>query len=213
MTEELTCEVMDNGDKTYRDIKGRIVRTEQDDGYWEEYTYGELWDVLLHKTSNGFVCRYTRDKFGNVLTHESSDGFWSKYTRDEKGKELSFENSEGNWSKYTRDAEGNILTFENKRGKQYYLSRDHSYRLIYLNYVYDAGCRHFTYKKAIKHWTQRSKHEDPDIKARAIKFLAAIEKHRQSLSKFHKFKQFISDTFMFELHLFVTFIKNNTKSL
>lgn len=171
---------------------------------WYRITTDSFGNSLTYENSKGGWYKYTRDSFGNELSYETSTGFWYKYTRDSKGNELTFENSIGNWyiftrdsfgnvlfreysnnnwCKYTRDSEGNLLTCEDKNGIITYMSGDKLYGLYYQDGLYKAGCHKFTYDQAIEHWTERAKEDNEVVKARAVKFLATIEKHHEGLTK------------------------------
>lgn len=171
------------GNKEYYNSDGHLIKTVRTDGSWEEYTSDTHGNDLTYKDSKGIWYEYTRDQYGNELTYKDSKGSWWEYTRDEFGNELSYENSTGFWYKYTRDSEGNLLTREDNDGLITYLTGDKLYGLYYQDGLYKAGCHKFTYDQAIEHWTKRAKEDNEVVKARAVKFLATIEKHHEGLTK------------------------------
>lgn len=202
MTEELTCKAMINGNKHYYNAKGYLVRTEHPNGKWEKNTRADDDYILRYEDSNGYWCEYTRDERGNQLSVKDSDGFssattydknnqlltfrnssgdWREFTRDEFGNVLTYKDPDGGWRKYTRDSEAVITGYEDQDGVVDILASDKQYYLHFKSGRYHAGCRIFLYKEAVEHWTERSQDEDAIIKARAIKFLAAIEKHQNQL--------------------------------
>jgi hypothetical protein len=83
LIEELGLEILGKGDVVKVGYKFILSN-----GFWYEYTYDSLGNILTYKNSNGYWNKYTRDKLGNKLTHKSSRGYWSETTRDASGNQL-----------------------------------------------------------------------------------------------------------------------------
>jgi hypothetical protein len=57
-----------------KDAKGRLIYSEDSDGYWIKRKY---------------------DQYGNQIYYENSNGYWEKVEFDQNGNQIYFENSDG----------------------------------------------------------------------------------------------------------------------
>ncbi len=154
------------------------------DGYWCKSTYNDVGMMLTYENSNGCWHKYTYNDVGIELTFEDSDGFWRKCTYNDAGQRLTYETSNGYWYKYTYNDVGIELTFEDSYGTfRQYIASDNLYGLYFEKGRYKAGCRDFSYKEAIEHWTERSTNKYKEVSKRAKLFLKAIAEHQQTLHK------------------------------
>lgn len=211
MTTELKCITLHNGDKHYRDAKNHLVRVERPNGYSFNATYDDRGNRVTYNDSLGYSSVTSRYQFGNVLAFKNSKGDWETNTTDDEGNilihrnstdndyeqtfdennnKLTYKDSKGNWLKLTRDSDGAIKSYESNDGVKIILASDEDYYLHYEDEMYVTEsidpdlvyyCYDFSYEEAVEHWTVTTKQEDPIVKARAIVFLAAIEKHQSEL--------------------------------
>ncbi len=141
-----------------------VESIEKDDyGYWRKHTYNDSGLELTCETSTGYWRKHTYNNAGMWLTCETSNDYWFKYTYSDAGMWLTYQDSYGTFRQY--------------------ITHDGTFGLRFEEGRYKAGCRNFSYEKAIEHWTKRSTNEDEETSNRAKLFLQAIAEHHKTQKK------------------------------
>lgn len=109
----------------------RVLRIENINTDWYEYTFNEQDDIAEYKESNGYWYKYTFDEQGKVLTYKRSTGFWYKYTYNKDGKVLTYKDQDC-WTKYTYNDNNQVIFYEDSDGFSYTQTYDkNGYKLTY----------------------------------------------------------------------------------
>jgi hypothetical protein len=79
--------------------------------------YDENGKLIYSENSNGYWKKIEYDENGNIIYRENSNGQWVKKEYDDNGNEIYFENSDGYWEKREFDENGYIIYYEDSNGE------------------------------------------------------------------------------------------------